>query len=401
MKTIIVGAGASGLTCAITLARRGHDVAVLEKLDKSAKKILVTGNGRCNYWNEEFNNSCFYSNNEMFINRVNTEDNRKEVFNFFNSVGFVPSIKNGYYYPLSMQASSVRNLLLTECDKLGIIIKNNVNVLDIKKDNNKFYIFTSEKEYEADAVVLATGSYAYYKDKTTGYDICKKLGHNINKVLPSLVQLVGNDNYYKEWAGIRSNVKVSICINDKYIKSENGEIMLTEYGVSGICIFNLSGIANRSLYNNDNVKIVIDFFPQYDNLLSFFEERAKSVSRRSLSEFFEGLINNKIVDIVLDKCNISNNSEYNSLSLDQKKFLCNTLNNFTVNVVGSKSFDSAQVCTGGVDTCFINPETMESTICSNLYVIGELLDVDGICGGYNLGFAWLSGIIAGRSVGHD
>jgi predicted flavoprotein YhiN len=120
-----------------------------------------------------------------------------------------------------------------------------------------------------------------------------------------------------------------------------------------------------------------------------------------LSEFFEGLINNKIVDIVLDKCNISNNSEYNSLSLDQKKFLCNTLNNFTVNVVGSKSFDSAQVCTGGVDTCFINPETMESTICSNLYVIGELLDVDGICGGYNLGFAWLSGIIAGRSVGHD
>ena len=401
MKVIVVGAGASGLTCAITLARRGLDVTVLEKMDSSAKKILVTGNGRCNYWNEDFSNNNFYSSNSDFINKVNTLENRNEVINFFNSVGFVPFIKNGYYYPVSMQASSIRNLLLFECNKLGIKIDNNVNVIDIKKENDKFLVVALDKTYETDYVVLATGSYAYYKDKTNGYDLCKKLGHNIKPVLPSLVQLVGKDNYYKEWAGVRANVKVSIYVNDSYIKEEEGEIMLTDYGVSGICIFNLSGIANRSLYNKDRVKLMIDFFPQVQDVFSFLEERGKLVSKRTIKEFFEGLINNKVIDIILDKCGINKNIDYSLLSLEQKKFLCETIKGFDVEIIESKSFDNAQVCTGGVDTAEVNSSTMESLVCKNLFIIGELLDVDGICGGYNLGFAWLSGTIAGRSVGND
>ncbi len=401
MRTIVVGAGASGLTCAITMARRGLDVTVLEKMDSSAKKILVTGNGRCNYWNEDFSNNNFYSSNSDFINKVNTLENRNEVINFFNSVGIVPYIKNGYYYPVSMQASSIRNLLLLECNRLGIKIDNNINVIDIKKEDDKFLVITSNGNYETDSVVLATGSYAYYKDKTNGYDLCKRLGHTIKPVLPSLVQLIGKDNYYKEWAGVRSNVKVSIYINDSFIKEEEGEIMLTDYGVSGICIFNLSGIANRSLYNKDRVKLLIDFFPQVKDMLSFLEEREKNISKRTIKEFFEGLINNKIIDVILNKCNINNNIDYSLLSLEEKKLLCNTIKRFDIDIVESKSFDNAQVCTGGVDTLEIDSNTMESLICKNLYIIGELLDVDGICGGYNLGFAWLSGTIAGRSVKND
>lgn len=399
MDIIIIGAGASGLTCAITLARRNYKVTVLEKLNDSGKKILVTGNGRCNYWNESFDNGKFFSSNNKFLEEVNTINNREEVLNFFNSIGIVPNIKNGYYYPSSMQASSIRDILLFECNKLGVNIITNSNVLNVEKDNNKFLINTEDNKYTCDKLVIATGSYAYYKDKTSGYDICKKLGHRIIPVLPSLVQLIGNGNF-KEWDGVRSNVKVGIYVNDSLKKEEEGEIMLTDYGVSGICIFNLSGIANRALYNKDKVYVSINFFPNTEDLLSFLEERSNLIDR-SLDMFFEGLINKKLINMILNKSNIDKYKTFKNLSIEEKKVLVNNLSSFRVDIISSKSFDSAQVCTGGVDTNEIDSNTMESKICNNLYIIGEILDVDGICGGYNLGFAWLSGIIAGRSVKDD
>ena len=401
MEVIIVGAGASGLTCAITLARKGNIVTVLEKLSDSAKKILSTGNGRCNYWNTDFDNKNFYSKNDQFINSINTVENRKEVMDYFESLGVVPAIKNGYYYPSSMQASSIRDLLLFECNKLGVKIINDSNVVDAKKENNKFIVNTSNKTYFSDYLVIATGSYAYYKDKTNGYDICKSFGHSIIPVLPSLVQLIGNDNFYKDWAGVRSNANVSIYVDDKYIKDEDGEIMLTDYGISGICVFNLSGIANRALYDNKKVNILINFLPDIDNLYELLESRNNTVSNRNIDMFLEGLLNYKLIDIILKRSNIDKNKKYNDLSEEQKNSLINNIQKFNVSIIDSKSFDNAQVCTGGINTEEIDSNTMESKLCKGLYIIGEVVDVDGICGGYNLGFAWLSGIIAGRSVNND
>ena len=232
LRVVVVGAGASGLVCAIVLARRGFSVTVVDKLKSSGKKLLVTGNGRCNYWNEDFDNKHFYSNNKDFIECINTSQNRESVMEFFKSVGITPTIKNGYYYPMSMQASSIRDTLLLEANRLGVTFLNDFNVTEIKYINDTFFV-VGEGECFCDKLIIATGSYSYYNDKTSGYDICKSFGHTIKPVLPSLVQLIGSDNFYKDWAGVRSSSKVSIYVDEKLEKEEKGEIMLTDYGISG------------------------------------------------------------------------------------------------------------------------------------------------------------------------
>lgn len=400
MDAIVIGAGASGLISSIILARRGFSVTVLEQLETNAKKILVTGNGRCNYWNEDFDNNHFHSNNNDFIKEINTLENRNQVLSFFDELGIVPTIKNGYYYPMSMQASSIREVLLDEVKRLGIKISNGSKVTNVKKVNDKFFIETENGGAVSDYLIIATGSHAYYKDKNIGYDLCKQLGHKIIDVLPSLVQLIGEGNYFKNWAGIRNNSKVAISVDKELKKEEVGELMLTDYGVSGICIFNLSSIATRALHENKNVDILIDFLPSIDNIKEFLDNRSHKVDKE-LINFFEGLLNKKLIEIILNRTNLNKNKKYNELNDIEKDSLIYNLKQFKVKIVGTKDFNNAQVASGGVDTNEVNPFTMESKICKNLYIVGEVLDVDGDCGGYNLGFAWISGLIAGRSVKRD
>ena len=400
MDVIVIGAGASGLCSAIVMARNGVNVTVLDKLSVSGKKLLVTGNGRCNYWNEDFDNKHFFSNNSNFINDVNTLENRKMVLDFFDSIGIVPVIKNGYYYPMSMQASSVRDSLILEAKRLGVKFINDANVTDIRKDNQKYIVCYGDNKIISDKVVIACGSYSYYKDKTNGYDLCRRLGHTIKRVMPSLVQLVGSDNFYSEWDGVRSSAKVGIYVDNELKKEETGEIMLTNYGVSGICIFNLSGIANRALSDNKNVKIKINFLPEIDNLFEFLENRSNMIDY-TLYDFLISLLNFKLVNLILKECNLNRDKNWKDLNDIEKNILVEKISTFVVNIIDSKSFLDSQVSTGGVDTLEIDSHTMESKINKGLYIVGEVLDVDGDCGGYNLGFAWLSGIIAGRSVVND
>ena len=400
MNAVVVGSGASGLVTAIQLARRGLNVTICEQLPSNGKKILVTGNGRCNYWNEDFSNDRFYSNNPQFISDVNKEENRKEVLSFFDGLGIVPTIKNGYYYPMSMQASSVRDVLLEEAERLGIKFKNNFKAKSVKIMNDKFFLESDNGMTVSDYLIIATGSHAYYKEENIGYELCKQLGHSIIPVLPSLVQLVANESYFKNWAGIRNNSKVSISVAKELKKEEVGELMLTEYGLSGICIFNLSGIASRALYNNKEVSVNINFLPNIDNMKEFLLDRSNKVNK-PLGSFFEGLLNKKLVDIILYKTNLNENKMFNELNEIEKESLIRNITSFEVKITGTKDFSNAQVATGGVDTREVNPLTMESKICKNLFIVGEVLDVDGDCGGYNLGFAWLSGVIAGRSVNSD
>ena len=249
MDIAVIGGGASGLVSAITSAKSGNNVTILERYNDLGKKILVTGNGRCNYWNEDFKNNHYYSSNYNFIKEVNTEDNRKEVLKFFKNIGVVPVIKNGYYYPMSKEASSIRNALIKKAEENNVKFIKDANVTKVKKIDNKFHIEYKNKELVVDKVILATGSKSYYKEDALGYNISKSFGHNIIKVMPSLVQLVGVEDFFKDWKGIRNNASVSIFVDNKKQKEELGEIMLTDYGVSGICIFNLSGIASRAFHH--------------------------------------------------------------------------------------------------------------------------------------------------------
>lgn len=404
MKTIaIIGGGASGLIAASVAARNNNKVIVFEKRSICGKKILVTGNGRCNYWNSDQDMKHYYSNNKEVLEKINTDDNRREVLNFFDRLGIIPYIKNGYYYPYSKEASTIKNALLEEVIRNNVEIVTNFTVKNVKKENGFFIINQEEENIKVDSVILATGSLAYYKDEEAkiGYEIAKSFGHDIVKVLPSLVQLKAEGSFFKEWAGIRSDVIITINSGDEKLKEEEGEILLTDYGISGICVFNISGIAARLIDGKKDVVVKINFIPWYEenNFVTFLDDRQKKVTNLTIGQLLEGFLNSKLVKVLLKLTGISRDKYWQELSNVEKELIVNSIQDFSLKITGTNSFDKAQVCSGGVRLSEINPYTMESKKEKGLYIIGELLDVDGDCGGYNLGFSFLSGIIAGKSVG--
>lgn len=399
MRTItVIGGGASGLVAAIYAKTSATQVILLERNSDCGKKILATGNGRCNYWNSDQDLKHYNSSNKYLLENIITDENKEEIMNFFNRIGIIPKIKNGYYYPYSNQAVSIKNALITEARRLGVQIYNDTYIDCIRKENNKFIINYNNKTIISDSVIIATGSKAAPKTGSdgNGYDLVKKFFHSVIEVLPALVQLRGEEKYFKDWSGIRSDVKISLYSNDELIKEEEGEIQLTDYGISGICTFNLSRFVSRNLYENKNNYVIINFLPFLEqNKISFFEERNELIKGRTLLEFLEGLLNNKLVKVLLNIININSDRKWQDLKYEEKEKLVEIITNFKLEITGTNSFEQAQVCSGGVPLSEIKIKTMESIYQENLYIVGELLDVDGDCGGYNLSFAWISGMLAG------
>lgn len=399
MRTItVIGGGASGLVAAIYAKTSATQVILLERNSDCGKKILATGNGRCNYWNSDQDLKHYNSSNKYLLENIITDENKEEIMNFFNRIGIIPKIKNGYYYPYSNQAVSIKNALITEARRLGVQIYNDTYIDCIRKENNKFIINYNNKTIISDSVIVATGSKAAPKTGSdgNGYDLVKKFSHSVIEVLPALVQLRGEEKYFKDWSGIRSDVKISLYSNDELIKEEEGEIQLTDYGISGICTFNLSRFVSRNLYENKNNYVIINFLPFLEqNKISFFEERNELIKGRTLLEFLEGLLNNKLVKVLLNIININIDRKWQDLKYEEKEKLVEIITNFKLEITGTNTFEQAQVCSGGVPLSEIKIKTMESIYQENLYIVGELLDVDGDCGGYNLSFAWISGMLAG------
>ena len=399
---VIIGGGAAGLISAIYAKTPNKEVTILERNSTCGKKILATGNGKCNYWNSDQNINHYHSTNNELLSEIITTDLQEETLNFFNNLGIVPKIKNGYYYPFSNQATTIKNALLREVERKDIKIKNDFLVEKITKQANYFIIEGSNELIKADKVILATGSKASPKTGSDGigYKLLKRFNHNIIEPLPALVQLKTTGNYLKNWAGIRTDVKVSLYENNYLIKEEIGEIQLTDYGISGICIFNLSRYISIGLLNNKTEEVVINFLPFIENNpKNYLENLFKN--NNSIKTQLEGILNNKLVDVLLKVSNMNENKSYNNLSDKEKDILINNLVSFKVTVTGTNSYDQAQVCSGGLPLTEINKTTMESLLVKGLYVVGELLDVDGDCGGYNLGFAWMSGILAGKACSKD
>lgn len=398
-EVVIIGGGASGLTAAITAARNGKQVTILERNNKCGKKILITGNGRCNFWNEDQNLSHYHSSNPSLIKDFITEERQNSVLKFFDSLGIVSKTKNGYYYPFSNQAFTIENALLLECQKLNIEIINNITVEKIIKQD--YFIINPNKEnIKAKNIIIAAGSKAAPKTGSDGlgYTLAKSFNHSIITPLPSLVQLKGNEKFFKNWSGIRTDVKASLLIDNKYIKSEIGEIQLTDYGVSGICIFNLSGEAAKALNKNKNVTISINFMPFNDNPKDFLKTLNKNTNHKTISELLEGFLHYKLVDIIIKQSQIKRDLLLTTLTDNELNTLIKTLTDFRIKILETHSLDHAQVCSGGIPLTEINSETLESLQIKHLYFTGEIIDIDGDCGGYNLGWAWMSGIIAGKSV---
>ncbi len=395
-KLVVVGGGAAGLVAAIYGAKSGFQVTVLERNNHVGKKILMTGNGRCNYFNADRNLNHYHSSNPELLKEIITDKNLNEIMDFFEQIGIVPKIKNGLYYPNSNQAVSIKEALLCECKINGVKIKNDICVTKIiKKD--QFIINPETDNIICDKVIIATGSKAAPKTGSDGigYMLAASFGHHIIKPLPALVQLVTKENV-KKLSGVRCDVKVSLLDNDNLLKSEVGEIQFTDYGVSGICIFNLSSLCVRGLAEDVKEEIVINFLPEISDFINYMELRNKKVKGRNLSELFDGLLNYKLADFLMEKANINKKTTWSCLTLEQKEKLKENITTFKLKIINTKSYEHAQTCAGGILLSEINPHTFESLLVKDLYFAGEILDVDGDCGGYNLTFAWISGMLAGQ-----
>ena len=390
MKVCIIGGGISGVICAIK-ASKNNDVTIIERNNTLLKKLLLTGNGRCNYFNSNMDISNFNSNGNLsdFI----TEENINKVLTFYDSIGIIPKIKNGYYYPYSNTALSIKEALIKELNNNKVKVITDTLVDNITKVEDKFLI--NNELY--DKVVISTGSKAYPKTGSDGigYKLLEDLGLNIINVVPSLTPLIGSEKYFNDWNGIRVDAEVSLYENDNFIKKEVGELQLTNYGISGICVFNLSGIVSRGINKGKKEVIHINFLPFVDNIESFLIERNNKLKNRTVIELLEGLINYKLVKVILKQSNIKEDIYFNNIK--NKQDLYNNLVDFKLNINDIKGYDFSQVCSGGLDLNEINLHTMETKI-PNLYVIGELLDIDGLCGGYNITIATLSGILAGENI---
>lgn len=388
MKRIgIIGGGFAGIVAAINLKQNDNEVTILEKNNELGKKILLTGNGRCNFYNDDMDISHFHSSGNL-DKLISSDINN--VLMFINKLGIMYKTKKGYYYPFSNKASTIRDALLYEINKNKINVKTNYQVTSIVKDNNEFII---NNELRFDYIIISVGGSSYPKTGSTGdiNTILNSFDVKVNKLLPSLTNLHGKEDYFNKWQGIREDAKVSLYVDDKMIKEETGEIQLTKYGISGICVFNISRYASIALNENKKVSVSIDFLPGED-IEMCLDTKPNTLE---ILELLKRIFNEKLAEIIVDNSNIKRNVIYKNLSQIEKERLFKNIKDFRLDISATGSFEESQVTIGGVLLDEINKETMELLKAKNAFVIGEALDVDGDCGGYNIAFAIYSALKVG------
>ena len=398
----VIGGGAAGMIAAITSAREGARVTILEHKDRIGKKILSTGNGRCNFTNTYQTPACYRSDNRDFAWNIIQKFNVEKTISFFKELGIYPKDRNGYLYPYSDQAAAILEVLQIEVAKLDICVMTEINVLDIQPVKRGIRITTDKKTITADSVILACGSKAapVTGSDGSGYQLAKLFGHRIVPVLPALVQLRCAEKFYKSISGVRVQGTVEIYADDIFLASDTGEIQLTNYGISGIPVFQVSRYAAKALYKKQSVTAVLNFMPDMnkEEFLLFLQERITLCPYKTLDEFFTGVFPKKLCELWIRLSRLPKEMRVSDLSGEQLEKLVLLIQHLRTHITETNSFEQAQICCGGVDTTEINPDTLESNYVPGIYFAGELLDVDGICGGYNLQWAWSSGFVAGKEA---
>lgn len=403
MKVIVIGGGAAGITAAISAKDSGFDVSIIERNDRVGKKILITGNGRCNITNENISETRYHSQNYGFFKYALNKFDKDNTIDFFNMLGLpLTTLETGKMYPMSLQASSVLDILRLALEDRNIPIYSNSKVVKIEKTNKIFKIYDSNNEiYECDRVILACGGKSAPKTGSDGFGfkLAISLGHSIVKPVPAIVQLKLAYNSLKALSGIRFDANAKIFINDNLQRSEFGEILFTDYGISGPAIFQLSRIASLGIEESKNVTLQIDILPNIEEgkIQDFFENHWGMFYYRSVFDSLVGIIHKKMIPIVLKEANVLNiHKQCCDLTWEEKANILSLLKKWKFVVSGTNSFENSQVTAGGISTDEIDPKTLQSKIISGLYFCGEILDVDGDCGGFNLQWAWSSGFLAGQ-----
>ena len=402
MKVGIIGAGASGVFAALILKQNYIDTTVIERNANALKKIYATGNGRCNFTNRNVSYKNYHGENPKFtISAIKKFDNYG-VIEFFNDMG-IPEVEleNGKIFPKSLQASSIVKQMMCLANHLEVEFIFDSFVDDVRKNGNVFEVKSNDSIYKFDYLIVACGSKAYKKSGSdgNGYILMKKLGHNIVKTHPGIVQLRLNGDSFKKMSGTKFKANAKLVVDGKEVFEFYHDVLFTDYGISGPTILQLSGEAIRAKNKGLDVKIRIDTVDLDENKL--YEHLIYIISLnyyKKIKELLVGLINDNLIEEVLNQANINCDINVCELSKEEIYKLAHTLKNLEFSVSGYKDEDSGQITCGGVDTNEINPSTMESKKIKNLYIIGEIMDVDGDCGGYNLQWAFSSAYSCAMSI---
>jgi predicted Rossmann fold flavoprotein len=393
---IIIGAGATGLCAAITIARAGRKVTLLEQNSKIGKKILVSGNGKCNIDNRYIDNKRFHSQDPKFIEEVLNGYDYKSVESFFTSIGLeLIEGKEGKMFPMSLQASSVVELLEYEAKRVGVQIICDCAVTSIDKKDNTFIVETTQGIMKCEKLLLASGSPAAPQlgGSNSGYAFATKMGHTLIPRHPSLVQLCSEENWVKSCAGVKIAGIAQLYANGEYITEKKGDLLFTNYGISGLAILDLSREVSIHLGNYDYCELNLDLIPELskEKLSNLLLNRIQKESEKPLSLWLQGVINKKLIPIIVaqSKCKAKIESDLNRKEINK---LVHAIKNLKLSINDTKGFAGAEVATGGINTTEVNPKTMESKLVPNLFFAGEILDVDGDRGGFNFHFAWVTGM---------
>ena len=423
-KIAVIGAGAAGMMAAIQAALSGACVDLYEKNERVGKKLLMTGNGKCNFSNLALNKEAYYGSGKYFCDSFFELFGVKETVAFFAKYGMLSKDRNGYLYPMSGQASTVLDILRILLNRANVNIHTGVGIHAIYRDEtiNKLNIKDeSGREQSYDSVILACGGKAAPATGSdgSGFVLAKSLGHHITRTVPALVQLYCQESFFKSVAGVRTDAKLTLMIDGKARQSVYGELQLTDRGVSGIPVFQFSREAAYALADGDNVTVEINFLPALDDeafrhmfkkrwetLCKTVQYKVNSLEDKSceetlctvtIDEFLTGLVNKKLNQLIIKLAGCKYTDSIAGLSKEKRAEIEQLYRHFMVQVVSTGGFQKAQVTAGGIPAGELT-EDLESKYVPGLYFAGEIIDIDGICGGYNLQWAWTSGTIAGLAA---
>ncbi len=400
MKVIVVGAGAAGMACAITAADHGHQVTILERMDRVGKKILATGNGRCNLMNVE---EPRYPRGDRFAGTVLSQCGAEEQKAFWHALGLrMRQEDGGRVYPASGQASTVLDTLRLALESRNVNICTGMTVNAVQRKKGVFTVSTAEGEtFHADRVVIAGGGKAQPKLGSDGSAITLlgTLGHTIHPCTPALTALNCDQKILAGLAGIRVKAVVDVLQKGQLVHQEAGEVLFTESGLSGVCIMNCSGYISHL-----PCEVRLNLLPSLglqnkDDALAEILTRRKVFASQPMERLMTGLCVPRLASALCKQAGLRWKERYcGDMSRGEATALAETITAFHVPVVSMRGFEQAQVTRGGAACEEFDPQTMQSRLVPGLYAIGEVLDVDGECGGYNLLFAFGSGIIAGKHL---
>ena len=406
MKIAIIGAGAAGIMACITAKRLNKNIQIdLFDANKGiGKKILASGNGRCNISNSSITFKNYIGENPDFVNFALKEFDFKAFEKFCKSIGLLLDVKESCkVYPLSNEAKSVTNLLELALNELGVNIYLESFVRDIEKVDEKFNIKLDEKEYKGYEKVLISnglGAAPQLNANESGLEIASKFGHTYNPTYPSLVGLKTDNTYNGKLQGVKKECNVSLFVNGNLEQEIFGDVLFTSYGVSGFAILDISQLAVLNLSSYQDVKIAINFFPKINknDLADQIQSLLKTVPNQRVVDILTGMVSNKIAPVLLDICKINLDTKASEINAKQIKAISYQLNQWKMKIIDTQGFAHAEASGGGVRTIEVDNRTYESKLVKNLYFAGEVLDIVGNRGGFNLHFAWASGYLVGKSL---